>query len=133
MCARASARISVRERANLSSSSLRPKVFLLPIDLIRRVCCGSFPSKGNLFGETAACFLSTGLCEGAPPSALLFEITFDLFTTSIWALQRGCTVEALEDPSGSSLCADDMVLHSDGPDAIPAMRVMVNAGGSYIL
>ena len=24
-----------------------------------------------------------------------------------------------------------MALHSDGPDAIPAIRVMVNAGGAY--
>ena len=59
-------------------------------------------------------------------------MTYDPFPTLIRALQRGCTVEALEDPSGSSPFADEMALHSDGPDAIPAMHVMVNAGGAYL-
>ena len=42
-------------------------------------------------------------------------------------------MKALEDPSGSSPIADDLVLHSDGPDAIPVMRVIqvINAGGAY--
>ena len=93
---------------------------------------GSFLSIGNLFGETAACFLARGYAQGAPPSPFLFEITYDPFPTLIRALQRGCTVEALENPSGSSPFADDMVLHSDGPDAISAMRVMVDAGGAYL-
>ena len=40
----------------------------------------------------------------------------------------GCTVKTLKDPSGSSPFANDMALYSDDPDAIPAMRVMGNAG-----
>ena len=69
-----------------------------------------------------------------PLLAFVFEMTYDPFPTLIRALQRGCTAEALEDPSGSSPFGDDMALHSDGPGpgAIPAMRVMVNAGGAYL-
>ena len=43
-------------------------------------------------------------------------------------MQPGCNVEALEKLSGSSPFADEIALHSDGPDAIPAMRVVNNAG-----
>ena len=50
----------------------------------------------------------------------------------IQALQRCCTVEALENLSGSSPFADDLVLHSDGPEAISAMRVIFNSGGAYL-
>ena len=59
-------------------------------------------------------------------------MTYDPFPTLIWALQCVCTVEALEHPSGSSPFADDMALHSDGPDAIPAIHVMFNASGAYL-
>ena len=103
------------------------------IDLIRQLYYGSFLSIGNIFGEKAACFLALGYAQGAPPpSSFLSEITYDPFPTLIRALERGCTVEALKNPSGSSPFADDIVLHSDGPDAISAMRVMVNAGGAYL-
>ena len=47
-------------------------------------------------------------------------------------LQRGCTVESLEDPSGSSPFEDDMVLHSDGRDAISAMLLTVIVGRAYL-
>ena len=47
-------------------------------------------------------------------------------------LQRGCTVESLEDPSGSSPFEDDMVLHSDGSDAISAMLLTVIVGRAYL-
>ena len=77
-------------------------------------------------------FPSSGNAQGAPPSPFLFEKTYDPFPTLIRALQRGCTVEVLENSSGSSPFADDMVLHLDGPDAILAMRVMANAGGAYL-
>ena len=50
----------------------------------------------------------------------------------IQALQSFCTVEALEHPSGSSPFADDLLLHSDGPEAISAMRVKFNSGGAYL-
>ena len=46
-------------------------------------------------------------------------MTCDPFPTSIRALQCGCTVEALKDPSDYSPFADDIALHLDGPDAIP--------------
>ena len=72
------------------------------IDLIRRLYNGSFLSIGNLFGEAAASFIARGCAQGAPPSPIVFEMTYGPFPTLIRALQRGCTVEALEDPSGSS-------------------------------
>ena len=50
------------------------------------------------------------------------------FQTLIRTMQPGCNVEALEKLSESSPFADEIALHSDGPDAIPAMRVVNNAG-----
>ena len=58
-------------------------------------------------------------------------MVFDLFPALFCALQRSCTVHASENPSGSSTFADDMALHSDCPDAILAMLVIVNAGGAF--
>ena len=81
------------------------------------------PTHEWLAGIVIVCFC---------PSQFLFEITYDPFSTSILPLQRDCIVEALGNFSGPSPFADDMVLHSDGADAIPAMRVMVNAGGDYL-
>ena len=61
---------------------------------------------------------------------MVFEI-IRLVSNNERALRRGCTVEAFETPSGSSPFVDDMALHSDGPDAIPAMCVLINAGGAF--
>ena len=94
------------------------------INLIRRMYCGFFLSI-IFSGRQARSF-----AQDAPPGPLFFIMIFYQFPTLIRALQQGCIVEALENlnTSGSRSFADDMALHSDGPDAIPAMRVMVNAG-----
>jgi hypothetical protein len=44
---------------------------------------------------------------------------------------RGCSLSALSQPSGVSGFVDDTNLHADGPDAIPAMQILVGITGGY--
>ncbi len=65
------------------------------------------------------------MAQGAPPSPRIFNITFDPVHTIIRARKRGCTLNGTIDPTGSSGFTDDSPLHTDGPDAISAMAIMV--------
>ena len=78
--------------------------------------------------------LSTGICPRCRSKSVVVCIGWNhllLNPTLILALQRVCTVAALEIPSGPSPFIDDMALHSEDPGAIPDMCVMVNAGAAY--
>jgi hypothetical protein len=48
------------------------------------------------------------------------------------ACKRGCTLQGSIAPTGSSGFADDSPLHTDGPDAIPAMAVLFKTATSYL-
>jgi hypothetical protein len=102
------------------------------INLFRRMYTGSFLVMANLFGKTAVCILWRGVAQGAPPSPRIFNITFDPVHTIVRACKRGCTLQGTIDPTGSSGFADDSPLHTDGPDAIPAMALMVPAVAGYV-
>ena len=95
------------------------------VDLFRRLYSGTWYSVGNPFGETAACYLRRGVKQGDPPSPKVFETTLNPFQKMIRDCGRGCSLSALPQPSGNSGFVDDTNLHTDGPDAIPAMCMMV--------
>jgi len=95
------------------------------VDLFRRLYSGTWYSVGNSFGETAACYLSRGVKQGDPPSPDIFDSTINPAHKMIRDSGRGCSLPVLSQPSGASGFVDDTSLHTDGPDAIPAMREMV--------
>jgi hypothetical protein len=102
------------------------------INLLRRMYSQSFLVVSNSFGDTAVLYLLRGFFQGAPSSPIMFILTFDPFHKMIRASGRGCFMTALNAPTGSSPFADDSTLHTDGPDAISAMRVLVRGAGDYV-
>ena len=97
------------------------------VNLFRRMFEGRFIMVGNSFGKSAACFLRRGLFQGDTPSPLIFILSFDPVHQIVRATKRGCTVTGLDYPTGSGGFADDTILHTGGPDSIPAMRIIVDA------
>ena len=102
------------------------------ITLFRRMYTGSFLVMSNQFGRSAACVLSRGMPQGAPPSPVVFGTTIDPIHSIVRDCKRGCTLQGGIDPTGSSGFADDSPLHTDGPDAVPAMAVMVPKVAEYL-
>ena len=102
------------------------------ITLFRRMYTGSFLVMANRFGISAACFLSRGVAQGAQPSQRVFNVAFDPVHAIVRACKRGCTLQGSIAPTGSSGFADDSTLHTDGPDAIPAMAILVKAAVNYL-
>jgi len=102
------------------------------IDLFRRMYSGSFLVMVNQFGMTAACFMSRGFPQGATPSPRVFNLLFDLVHAIARAGGRGWMLRGSSTLSSSSGLADDTALHTKGPDAIPAMTIMVQEVGAYI-
>ncbi len=104
------------------------------VDLFRRMYNGTFLVMVNAFGTTAACFLSRGVPQRAPPSSSVFNVVYDPVHAIIRASGRGSSVPVQHGTitTGSSGFADDTGLHTGGPDAIPAMCVMVTMVGSYL-
>ena len=102
------------------------------IDLIRRMYSRSFLTIQNSFGGTAAIVLRRGVFQGAPSSPSTYILTSDPFHKLIRASGRGCCLPALPAPSGSSPFADDANVHTDGPDAIPAMSILVARLGAFV-
>ena len=90
----------------------------------------SFFVVGNSFGEIAVFIAQCYICseEGAPSSPTMFILTFDPFDKMI----RACFMPVLSNPTGSSPFADDSNLHTDGPDAIPAMSILVTEVGAFV-
>ena len=102
------------------------------VDLIRRMYSRSFLTIQNSFGGTAAIVLRRGVFQGAPSSPSTYILTSDPFHKIIRASGRGCCLPALPAPSGSSPFADDANVHTDGPDAIPAMSILVTKLGAFV-
>ena len=102
------------------------------VALLRRMYSQSFLIVGNLFGSTAVLHLLRGFFQGAPSSPTMFILTFDPFHKIVRKGGRGCFVPALSAPTGSSPFADDSNLHTDGPDAVPAMSVLVTNVGAFV-
>ena len=44
----------------------------------------------------------------------------------------GCYIPPLNTPTGSSPFADDSNLHTDGPDAIPALSILVTSVWAFV-
>ena len=95
-------------------------------------CTRLFLIIGNSFGQTAILYLIRGFFQGAPSSPTTFILTFDPCHKIIRASGRGCYIPALNTTTGSSPFADDSNLHTDGPYAIPAMRILVTSVGAFV-
>ena len=102
------------------------------VDLFRRLYTGTWYSVGNPFGESAACYLRRGMKQGDPPSSTMFTIVFNPMHKMLRASGRGSSLQALSDPTGASGFADDTSLHTDGPDALAAMQILVTIAGTYL-
>jgi hypothetical protein len=101
------------------------------IALFSQLYKGSFLVMVNTFGSSAACFLMRGFHQGAQPSPRAFNLLVDPLHAILRWCQRGCTVLSVL-PTGTSGFADDTNLHADGPDAIPALAIMVQLTGDYV-
>jgi hypothetical protein len=114
-------------------SAIEAKGFLSEdIALFKRMYTGSFLVMANRFGRSAACVLSRGVAQGAPPSPRIFGLTFDPVHSVVQESRRGCTLQGAIEPTGSSGFADDTPLHTDGPDAVPAMVILVTKTADYL-
>ena len=100
------------------------------IELLGSLCSQSFLIIGTLLGKQQ--FYIRGFFQGAPSSPTMFILTFDPLHEMIRASGRGCYIPALNTPTGSSPFADDSNLHTDGPDAIPAMHILVTSVGAFV-
>ena len=102
------------------------------VELFRRMYAGTFLMVANQFGLSAACFLLRGVLQGAPTSPNVFNVAFNPVHVLVRACKRGCAPLEDAEPMGSSGFADDTTLHSDGPDAVPAMQVIVQAATPFL-
>ena len=102
------------------------------ITLFRRLYTGAFLVMSNQFGQSAACKLSRGMPQGAPPSPVVFSLVIDLIHSIVRNSKRGCTLQGSIAPTGSSGFADDSPLHTDGFDAVPAMAILVPKVAAYV-
>jgi hypothetical protein len=102
------------------------------IALFRRMYTGSFLVMVNQFGRSATCVLSRGMPQGAPTSPQMFGTVIDPIHSIVRDCRRGCTLQGSIDPTGSSGFADDTPLHTDGPDAVQAMAIMVPKVAAYL-
>ncbi len=106
------------------------------IVLFKRMYTGSFLVMANrfgVFGRSAACMLSRGVAQSAPPCPRIFGLTFDPVHSAVQESRRGCTLlQGAIEPTGSSCFAYDTPLHTDGPDAVPAMAILVTKTADYL-
>jgi len=102
------------------------------VELFRRMYAGTFLTVTNQFGLSAACFLLRGVLQGAPTSPNVFNVAFNPIHVLVQACKRGCAPLAGSEPMGTSGFCDDTTMHSDGPDAVPAMQVMVTAVAPFL-
>ena len=102
------------------------------VELFRRMYAGTFLTVTNQFGISAACFLLRGVLQGAPTSPNVFNVAFNPIHVLVQACKRGCAPLAGSEPMGTSGFCDDTTMHSDGPDAVPAMQVMVTAVAPFL-
>ena len=100
--------------------------------LFRRMYNSTFLVMRNHFGQSAAIILHRGMPQGATPSPPNFITVYDPFNSIIRYCGRGCTLQGNITPTGSDAFADDSTLHTDGPDAIPAMAIMVPLAVGYL-
>jgi hypothetical protein len=76
--------------------------------------------------------LSRGVAQGTPPSPRILGLTFDPVHSVVRESRRGCTSQGAIGPTGSSGFADDTPLHTDGPDAVLAMAILVTKTADYL-
>ena len=73
------------------------------------------------------------MLQGAQPSPRVLNLSADPLHAILRWCQRGCTVFQELGPYGSSGFADDDIFDTDGPDAIPALSIMVPMAGDYVV
>jgi hypothetical protein len=100
------------------------------IALFKRMYIGSFLVMANRFGRSAASCSVGGVAQGASPR--IFGVTFDPVHSAVRESRRGCTLQGVIESTGSSGFADDTPLHTDGPDAVPAMAILVTKTADYL-
>ena len=101
------------------------------VRLFQRLYRRTFLFMGNLFGESAACFLARGVPQGAHPSPLVYVLTFNPIHVIARVCGRGCSMHGLT-PNGSSGFADDTTFHTDGVNAVSSMQAIVSPAGAYL-
>ncbi len=77
--------------------------------------------------------LSRGVAQGAPPSPQIFGLMFDPVHSAVRESRRGCTLQEFIESTGSSCFADGTPLHTDGPDAVPAMAILILKTAEYLI
>ena len=70
--------------------------------------------------------------QGAPPSPVVFSAVIDPIHSIVRNCKRGCTLHGSIAPTGSSGFADDSPLHTDGPDAVSAMAILIPKVAAYV-
>ncbi|MFM9151106.1 MAG: RNA-directed DNA polymerase, partial [Candidatus Planktophila sp.] len=101
------------------------------IRLFQRLYRRTFLLMGNLFGESAACFLARGVPQGSHPSPLVYILTFNPIHVIARICGKGCSMHGLI-PNGSSGFADDTTLHTDGVNAVSSMQAIVSLVGAFL-
>ena len=101
------------------------------IALFQHMYKGTFLFLGNLFGDSAACYLARGAPQGAAPSTLVFNQAFNPVHIIARLCGRGGAIYDLT-PAGSSGFADDTVFHTSGPDAVACMQAIIAPVGAYL-
>jgi hypothetical protein len=102
------------------------------VELFRQMYAGTFLTVTNQFGLSAACFLFQGVLLGAPTSPNVFNVVFNPIYVLVQACKRGYAPLAGSEPMDTSGFCDDTTMHSDGPDTVPAMQVMVRAVAPFV-
>ena len=101
------------------------------IRLFQRLYKRTFLFMGNLFGESAACFLARGVPQGSHPSPLVYVLTFNPIHVIARICGKGCSMHGLT-PNGSSGFADDTTFHTDGVNAVSSMQAIVSLAGAFL-
>ncbi len=96
------------------------------------IYAGTFLTVTNQYGLSAACFLLRGVLQGVPTSPNVFNVAFNPIHVLVQACKRGCAPLVGSEPMGTSGFCDDTTMHSNGPDGVPAMQLMVRAVTQFL-
>ncbi len=89
----------------------------------------TFLFMGNLFDESAACFLARVVPQRLHPSPLV--LMFNPIHVIARICGKGCSMHGLT-PNGSSSFADNTTFHTDGVNAVSSMQSIVSLAGTFL-
>ena len=76
--------------------------------------------------------LGRGMPQGAQPSLGVSGTVIGPIHSIVLDCKHSCSLHGSIDPTGSSGFADYSPLHTDGPDAVPAMAIMVPEVAAFL-